>query len=185
MANVNMYTAGKKPVVELTGINNLGTEDIKSVKMATGVTELMNGMGVVVNEVTEEASLPIDTGAKVWLHASVEKLYNGEGRNEFSITDTTKGFLARVYRLRDGQTFETNACFWDGTTYANLTAVKTAMASATLYAIPSTSGLWEITATLPTTVEGTSVAPTIYCTVKAIVTAPNNEAVAELVVKIA
>ena len=70
MANVNMYTAGKKPVVELTGINNLGTEDIKSVKFATGVTELMNGMGVVVNEVTEE--LLSSRGAKVY--ASVKNL---------------------------------------------------------------------------------------------------------------
>lgn len=178
MANVNMYTAGKKPVVELTGINNLGTEDIKSVALATGVTELMNGMNVVVDEVKEEASLATGTADYVWLHASVEKLYNGEGRNEFSVTDTTNGFLARVYRLRKGQTFETNACTWEGTTYANLAAVKTAMDSATLYAIPSTTGLWTITATLPSAPD----APVVYCTVKAIVTAPNGESVAELVV---
>ena len=181
MANVNMYTTGKKPVVELTGINNLGTENIKSVKMATGVTELLQGGAYVVDEVKEEASLATGTADYVWLHASVEKLYNGEGRNEFSITDTTKGFLARVYRLRKGQTFETNAVVWDGTTYANLTAVKTALASASLYLIPSTGGLWTLTATLPVSPD----VPTVYCTVKNIVTLPNGEAGVEAVVTLA
>ena len=123
MAIVKLYT-GTYPVVELTGVNNLGTEDIKSVKKASGVAVLVNGGCVLVNEVKEEASLPTAVTEKVWLHASVEKLYNGEGRNEFAVKDTTKGFLARVYRIRNGQTIETNAVEYDNTALANITAIK-------------------------------------------------------------
>lgn len=165
MAIAKLYT-GTYPVVELTGINNLGTEDIKSVTKASGVTALMQGMCVLVDEVKEEASLPTAVTDKVWLHASVEKLYNGEGRSEFAVKDTTKGFLARVYRIRDGQTIETNAVQYDDTALANITAIKSAVATG-LYLIPSTTGLWTLTATLGTA--------TTYGTVKSVVILPNGE----------
>lgn len=176
MANKNLYT-GKYPVVELTGINNLGTEDIKGVTKASGVTVLMNGMGVVVDEVKGEASLPATIKDYVWLHASVEKLYNNEGRNEFAITDTTKGFLARVYRFRKGQTFETNAVVYDDVTYATISAISEAVATG-LYLIPSTDGLWTLTATIPSA----DPIPVVYAKVKGVVVLPNGETGLEAVV---
>lgn len=173
MANKNLYT-GTYPVVSLTGINNLGTNDIKSVRLATGVTALMNGMGVVVDELAEEASLPTAITDTVWLHASVEKLYNGEATTEFAIKNNN-GFLARVYRLKEGQTFETNAIVYDDATYATVGAIATALASAPLYVIPSTAGTWTLTAVAPTTVPK-------YGKVKSVVTLPNLETGLEIVV---
>lgn len=173
MANKNLYT-GKYPVVSLTGVNNLGTNDIKSVKLASGVTALMNGMGVVVDELKEEASLPSAITDTVWLHASVEKQYNNEPTSDFAIVNN-KGFLARVYRLKEGQTFETNAIVYDDATYATVGAIATALASAPLYVIPSTAGTWTLTATAPTTVPK-------YGKVKSVVTLPNSEIGLEIVV---
>jgi hypothetical protein len=173
MAIVKLYT-GDYPVVELTGVDNLGTEDIKSVKKASGVSVLVQGGCVLVDEVKEEASLPTAVTDKVWLHASVEKLYNGEGRNKFAVLDTTKGFLARVFRIRDGQTIETNAVEYDDTALADLTAIKSAVATG-LFLIPSTTGLWTLTATLGTA--------TTYGKVKSVVILPNGETGLELVFK--
>ena len=104
MADVKLYT-GKYPVVELTGINNLGVNEIKScTKSFAGA--LMNGMAVVVDEVKDEVSLPADASKSVWLHASVEKLYSSnETRSDFAILNND-GFLARNYRLKLGQKFE-------------------------------------------------------------------------------
>lgn len=166
-----LYTKAN-PVVELTGTKGLGVEEINGYcKLATGVAQIQQGMLVVVDEVKEEISLPADANAEVWLHASVEKLYNGEARCEFKV-ENGKGFQPRVYRLRKGMQFETNACEstldWAG--------IKTALETGKVYGIPATTGLITLTTTAP--------ADTVvnYLEVKKVVTLPNGETGAELIV---
>lgn len=170
MADVKLYT-GKYPVVELTGINNLGVNEIKSCTKATAFTgALMNGMAVVVDEAKDEASLPADCSKTVWLHASVEKLYaSNEVRSDFAVLNND-GFLARHYRFKLGQKFETNAVVYDSAVFADYSAIKTYIASNKVYAIPDASGLWRLVKTIP----ASAPIPVTYGEVK-LVTLPNGE----------
>lgn len=141
MADIKLYT-GANPVVELTGVSALGTEEIKSAKVKTGQT-LQNGMFVKYDVVKEEACLPTVTD-EVWLHASVEKLYSStETRADFKV-ESGKGFLARVYRLRKGMEFETNAVIYDNAKFATVDAIKTEIATG-VYVVPNADGLLRLT----------------------------------------
>ena len=100
--------ASKYAVVELNKVAGVRTgEIISQYKMADGVEQLENGMLVAVDHAKEEIKLPTDKTDVVYLHASVEKLYDGEGRNQFVAKKDS--FLPRLYKLCVGDTFETNA----------------------------------------------------------------------------
>lgn len=100
--------ASKFAVVELNNLAGVRTGEIVSqYKMADGVEQLENGMLVVADHFKGEVKLPTGKTDVVYLHASVEKLYNGEGRNQFVLKKDS--FLPRLYKLCVGDTFETNA----------------------------------------------------------------------------
>lgn len=100
--------ASKYAVVELNNLAGVRTGEIVSqYKMADGVDQLENGMLVVADHFKGEVKLPTGKTDVVYLHASVEKLYNGEGRNQFVLKKDS--FLPRLYKLCVGDTFETNA----------------------------------------------------------------------------
>lgn len=100
--------ASKFAVVELNNLAGVRTGEIVSqYKMAEGVDQLENGMLVVADHFKGEVKLPSGKTDVVYLHASVEKLYNGEGRNQFVLKKDS--FLPRLYKLCVGDTFETNA----------------------------------------------------------------------------
>lgn len=171
MADVKLYeSAGTYPVVELTGINNLGVSEIKSCKKASAfTTALMNGMCVTVGEVSNEATLPSAGTAKVWLHASVEKLYrNDQTRKDFAILNND-GFLPRCYRLKQAQFFETNAVIFDASVFKDYAAIK-AYVSGAVYAYPDTTGLWRLAKSLPLSTDE----PVTYGEAKCI-TLPNGD----------
>ena len=168
MADIKLYT-GANPVIELTGVKALGTENIKSANVATGKT-LQNGMLVGYTTLTETADLPSGATAEVWLHASVEKLYGvQETRADFKV-EAGKGFLARLYRLRKGMEFETNAIIYDNAKFADVAAIKAAIATG-VYVIPDATGLGRLTkqADLAAT------SAVNYGQVKEVVTLPNGE----------
>lgn len=131
--------SSKYAVVELNNIAGVRTGELVSqYEMAESVEQLENGMLVVANHAKGEIEMPTGTDDVVYLHASVEKLYNGEGRNEFVVKKGS--FLPRCYKLGLGDTFETNAVKHDKTDIAQLTSAITAEAG---FGVPSTDGYIE------------------------------------------
>lgn len=175
MADKKLYTKAN-PVVELTGVKGLGVEEINGYcKLEASVVEVQQGMLVAVDEVKEEITLPADANAEVWLHASVEKLYNGEARCEFKVVNGN-GFQPRVYRLRKGMQFETNACVVDDAVFADWSAVSTTLKTAKVYGVPDKTGLIRLTKTAPAgTVKN-------YLEAKKVITLPNGEHGIEFIV---
>lgn len=112
------------PVVELTRIQAVKDgHHFTQYKMATGVTELENGMLVVADHVAGTVGKASAITEEVYLHASVEKLYNGEGRDQFVLK--AGEFLPRIYELQVGDKFETNAIVFDDTTSTGYAPGKT------------------------------------------------------------
>lgn len=112
------------PVVELTRIQAVKDgHHFTQYKMATGVTELENGMLVVADHVAGTVGKASAITEEVYLHASVEKLYNGEGRDQF--VAKAGEFLPRIYEMQIGDTFETNAVVFDNTAVTGYAPAKT------------------------------------------------------------
>lgn len=103
-----------------------------------------NGMLLTVDHVGKKVGLPSGANAKVYLHASVEKDYEGKGRKHFAVN--LGEFLPRVYTLSVGDIFETNAVQYDDTVYANYSAIVSAINNSTVYGVPSAEGYIQIVA---------------------------------------
>ena len=103
------------PVVELTRVQAVKDgHHFTQYKMADGVTELENGMLVNADHVKGTVGKAVAITEKVYLHASVEHVYNGEGRDQF-VLKATDDFLPRIYELKTGDKFETNAVVFTDT----------------------------------------------------------------------
>lgn len=129
--------ASKYAVVELNNIAGVRTGEIVS-QYELDAPQIENGMLVVANHVKEKVELPKAETDLVHLHASVEKLYNGEGRNEFVVKKGS--FLPRCYKLVHGDTFETNAVIYDDATYANMEAIIAGITETTGFGVPDATG---------------------------------------------
>ena len=128
--------ASKFAVVELNNLAGVRTGEIVSqYKMADGVEQLENGMLVVADHAKEEIKLPTGKTDVVYLHASVEKLYNGEGRNEFVVKKGS--FLPRLYKLCVGDAFETNAVDHDK---GSISALQSAITETAGFGVADASG---------------------------------------------
>lgn len=133
---------GERPVVETTRIQAVfDGHHFSQYPMAEGTGVLENGMLVTVDHIEEVVAKPKAASDKVYLHASVEKLYNGEGRNAFFLRE---GAIPRVYDLREGDKFETNAIIWDDADFADFSAIREALKESKLVAQPDTSGYIKI-----------------------------------------
>ncbi|WP_372011323.1 hypothetical protein NBRC13296_12170 [Paenibacillus chitinolyticus] len=135
-------------VVELNHIAAVKTGEIKA-QFPLNTTDFAstpaeNGMLLIVDEVIEDIKKPTGITNYVYLHASVEKDYEGKGRKHFSVKPGE--FLPRLLKLKRGDTFETNSFEYDTATYANYVAITAAINSTTVYGIPSTSGYIRIVA---------------------------------------
>lgn len=156
--------ASKYAVVELNNVAGVRTGELVSqYPLASAVEQIENGMLVVANHAKSEIELPKAETDVVYLHASVEKLYNGEGRNEFVLKQDS--FLPRCYKLGLGDTFETNAVEHQKDNLVELAKVITETKG---FGVPSTKGY--ITFKEETT-------PTAKVELKAValVTLPNGE----------
>jgi len=147
MAKNMVKTFVNHPVVELTRVQAVKDgHHFTQYPITTGVGTLENGMLVAANHVTGKVLKASAITEEVYLHASVEHLYNGEGRDQFVVNETND-FLPRIYEMQVGDTFETNAVVFDNT-------------ATTGYAIAGTI------ATIFTTVAATLAVPTaVYATV--------------------
>lgn len=113
MAKVKAFT--NHPVIELTRVQAVKDgHHFTQYKMADGVTQLENGMLVNADHVKGTVGKAAAVTEKIYLHASVEHFYNGEGRDQF-VLNATEDMLPRVYDLKIGDTFETNAVVFDDT----------------------------------------------------------------------
>lgn len=120
MSTIKGFPEGKRPVVELTRVQAVKDgHHFSQYPMATGTKELENGMLVAVDHVKGEVKKAEALTEKVYLHASVEHMYDANaGRDEFVVKET-EDFLPRVYDLRIGDRFETNAVIWESTDYTD------------------------------------------------------------------
>ena len=120
MAIVNGFKKGTRPVVELTRVQAVKDgHHFSQYPMVKGTGELENGMLVAVDHVKGEVGKASAITEKVYLHASVEHMYDSlAGRNEFVVREE-EDFLPRVYDLRTGDRYETNAVVWDSTDFAD------------------------------------------------------------------
>lgn len=167
-------------VVELNHVAAVKTGQIKA-QYELNATDFatipaQNGMLLVVDDVAKDISLPTAITNVVYLHASVEKDYEGKGRAYCAVNRGE--FLPRLYKLAVGDIFETNMIEYDNAVYATYAAMVAAINATTVYGIPSTSGSIRIVAALG----GTEVVA-----LKAVegVTLPNGESGIKFVVALA
>ena len=123
----------KNGVLETNHVSAVRTGDIKAqYPLASGLTEVENGMLLVVDDVAKTVALPAAAGDAVYLHGSEERLYEEHlGRKSFVLKAPN---FPRMYKLQEGDIFETNA-------------VTTELANPKVLGkmgVPSTSGLIEI-----------------------------------------
>jgi hypothetical protein len=153
------------PVVELTRVQAVKDgHHFTQYKITSGVGTIENGILVSADHVAGEVKKASAITEKVYLHASVEHMYNGEGRDQFVVKETDD-FLPRIYEMQVGDTFETNAVVFDDTattgfapakTIANIHAdVTTKLGSAPVYATvcveTGSTGYIELVSADPTT----------------------------------
>lgn len=156
--------ASKYAVVELNNVAGVRTGELVSqYPLASAVKQIENGMLVVANHAKGEIELPKAETDTVYLHASVEKLYDGEGRNEFVLKQDS--FLPRCYKLGLGDTFETNAVKHEKSDISELAKAITESAG---FGVPSTDGYIEFK-------EATTPTASVELKAVAVVTLPNGE----------
>lgn len=156
--------ASKYAVVELNNIAGVRTGELVSqYPLAQAVSQIENGMLVVANHAKGEIELPTGTDDVVYLHASVEKLYNGEGRNEFVLKQDS--FLPRCYKLGLGDTFETNAVKHEK---GDISALASAITAEAGFGVPSVDGYIEFK-------DAETVTAKVELKAVAVVTLPNGE----------
>jgi hypothetical protein len=138
--------ASVKGVVELNHVAAVKTGQIEAqYELDAAVTEVENGMLLVVDHVAKKVKKPAGATDAVMLHASVEKDYEGKGRKYFSVKQGE--FLPRLLKLSQGDKVETNAVEHDDTVYANYAAIVAAINATTVYGVPNASGYIRIVAT--------------------------------------
>lgn len=150
MANVSLRPAGvysvcdlEKVLADFTGQGVMQDMEMDSTDFATAT--LQNGQCVRV--AGKKIYLPDAISDKVLLHASPCEIYeDGKGRETFTKV-RGKGSTPRLFVLNSRDEFSTNACFYSDAEFATLSALKTAIAAGTVFAVATTSGDWQLTAT--------------------------------------
>jgi len=129
--------ASQYGVVELNKLAAVRTGQIEA-QYELDFDQAENGMLLVADHVAKKVKKPADADAEVYLHASVEKDYEGKGRKHFVVKQGE--FLPRLMKLAVGDRFETNAVEFDDTVYADFAAIATAINATTVYGVPNASG---------------------------------------------
>lgn len=134
--------ASKFGVVELNHVAAVKTGQIAAqYELDAAFTEespAENGMLLTVDHVGEKVKKPSGATASVWLHASVEKDYEGKGRKHFAVKPGE--FLPRMLNLQVGDKFETNCVQYDDVAFANFAAISAAIDADSVYGVPNASG---------------------------------------------
>jgi hypothetical protein len=133
-------------VVELNKVAAVKTGQIEAqYELDAAVAQVENGMLLVADHVAKKVKKPAGATDAVYLHASVEKDYEGKGRKHFVVKQGE--FLPRLLKLNVGDRFESNAVEHDDAVYANYAAIVTASNATTVYGVPNASGYIRIVAT--------------------------------------
>lgn len=145
-------------VQKLTYTNNAVLEINNCQFRRTGAIEAQLPLGADFDSIDAEAGmilrvvpgtsimLPDGVGdGMLALHYTTEKLYDqyAQGLNNWSCPQDGS-FLPRLGYLQPGDKFTTNAICYETGTYADDAALKAALASGNLYAVPHTSGRWQL-----------------------------------------
>jgi len=142
--------------------------ELNSTDFATKPAE--NGMLLVADHINKTANLSVDSTSDAgYLHASVEKDYEGKGRKYFAVNRGE--FLPRLFKLNKGDVFETNCVQYDDTVYTDYNAIVAAINATTVYGVPDATGYIQIIADVAASV------PVEKIVLKAVagVTLPNSE----------
>ncbi len=155
MATVNFKKEGQFAVLDMEYVSaeysgaGIYSQDLEldATDFATKVAE--NGMALVIKG--NSVKLPALTDKIVVMATECEIYEDGKGRNTFAIK-RGKGSQPRLINMVAGDTISTNACVYDDTEFADLAALKTAIAGGDVVAVPTVDGLWKITETKGTAV---------------------------------
>jgi hypothetical protein len=135
----------KYGVVELNHVAAVKTGQIVAqYELDSAVAEAENGMLLMADHVAKKVKKPAGATDVVYLHASVEKDYEGKGRKHFVAKQGE--FLPRLLKLSVGDKFETNAVEFDDTVYADYAALKAAINATTVYGVPNATGFVRVVA---------------------------------------
>jgi hypothetical protein len=138
--------ASQYGVVELNKVAAVKTGEIEvQYDLDAAVSQVENGMLLVADHVAKKVKKATGATDLVYLHASVEKDYEGKGRKYFVVKQGE--FSPRLLKLKVGDRFETNAVEFDDAVYANYAAIKAAINATTVYGVPNASGNIRIVAT--------------------------------------
>ncbi len=154
MATINFKKEGQFAVLDMeyvsaeySGAGIYSQElELDATDFATKVAE--NGMALVLKG--NVAELPALTDNVLVVATECEIHEDGKGRNSFAVKRGVGNL--RLMKMVSGDVISTNACVYDDTEFADLNAIKTAVASNTVVAVPTVDGLWKITKTVGTAV---------------------------------
>lgn len=142
MADVKLFDDGYA-VVETNHVAAVRTGQIKAqyevAKDGSDFQNFENGMLLVVDDVAKDVDFPAIGTELCYLHASEERIYDPIlGRKSFIL----KGEFDRpkMYKLSEGDIFETNAVVVNDADFADLAAAK----AGAKYGVPHTSGRIEL-----------------------------------------
>ena len=150
MANVSLRPTGvysvcdlEKVLADFTGQGVMQDIALDATDFATA--KLQNGQCVRV--AGNKVYLPDAISDKVLLNFTACEIYeDGKGRETFAV-ERGKGSLPRLLVLNSRDELSTNACFFTEAEYTDLAGLKTAILAGTVYAVPTVSGDWQLTAT--------------------------------------
>lgn len=95
-------------VVETNHVNAVRTGEIKAQYPLNGIDSVENGTLLQVHDKAKKVTVPANTEAEVYLHASEERLYDEHlGRNRFRLEGPDN--YPKMLKLTPGDIFETNA----------------------------------------------------------------------------
>lgn len=148
MAKVSLTPAGVYSVVdiellsaEITGRGIMQDVSLDEVDFAT--EELENGQCVIVKG--KKVKNPTSQNDLVLLNATACEIYNDyDGRESFAVK-RGKGSLPRLFALAPFDEFSTNAAYFDDSEFTDLTALKAAVATGSVVAVPDSTRDWKIT----------------------------------------
>ena len=177
---INKRFTTTKGVLEINAVTFQRTGNLMAMYPLAADVTAENGMVLGVDYTAQEITYPSATSDALMLHFSSEKEYDAQnvGLNKFYLTKDS-GYYPRLGKLEVNDRFTTSAVSYDSAVFADLAAIRTAVAAGTVYAkaceTEGYKGLIELVSTT---------APTAKVVLKAVdvTTVPNGEPAIKFVV---
>jgi hypothetical protein len=154
MSTKNNVVTGRYGIVNLRKVAGVKTGEV-NIQYALNSTDFastkcQNGMLLVQNHKAKTLDLPSANTVLVGLVASVEKIYDSADLSLGAFALGLNEFNPRIYTLHKNDKFDANLFQYDDGTYADYSAIITAVGSGTVYGYVGTNGVITVTGTQDT-----------------------------------